>query len=180
MADMGRRKPAPDSPLHSLPLDAPILTPPFESAVPEVTDREAKVRQSVPVARNSEVPEMPAHNGLQPLANFRNRIMHTPPQLDLDPLQRSLHALAKRVPKHQKPSPLRLPADVLEAEKVEGLRLTQTSALSVRCRMASELDQPRLLRVQLQLERKRPKLPSGTDSGRVGDFCGSNEVSTYF
>lgn len=95
---------------------------------------------------------MPAHNGLQPLADFRNRIIHTPPQLDLDAQQRGLHALANRVPKHHEPSPLRLPADVLEFEEVEGLRLSQTSALSVGRRMASELDQPRLFRVQLQLE----------------------------
>jgi hypothetical protein len=152
MADMGRRKPAADEPLHSLPLDASILTSPFKSAVPEVTDREAKVGQSVPIPRNSEVSEMPAHNGLQPLADFRNRIMHTPPQLGLDAQQRGLHALANRVPKHHEPSLLRLPADVLEAEEIEGLRLAQTSAFQVRRRMASELDQPRLFRVQLQLE----------------------------
>jgi len=78
--------------------------------------------------------------------------MHTPPQLDLDPLQRRLHALANRVPKHHEPSLLRLPADVLEAEEIEGLRFTQPSAFSVLGRMASELDQPRLLRVQFQLE----------------------------
>ena len=66
---MGRRKPATDEPLHTLPLHAPILTPPFESTVPEVTDREAEVGQSIPVARYSEVSEMPAHNGLQPLAD---------------------------------------------------------------------------------------------------------------
>ena len=127
MADMGRRKPAADESLHSLPLHAPILTPPFKSAVPEVTDREAEVGQSVPIPRYSEVSEMPAHNRLQPLADLRNRIMHTPPQFDLDPQQRGLHALANRVPKHQKPSLLRLPADVLEAEEIEGLRLSQTS-----------------------------------------------------
>ena len=78
--------------------------------------------------------------------------MHTPPQLDLDPLQRRLHALANRLPKHHEPTLPRLPADMLEAEEIEGLRLAQTSALSVRRRMASELDQPRLFRVQLQLE----------------------------
>ena len=97
---MGRRKPAADEPLHTLPLHAPVLTPPFKGAVPEVTDREAEVGQSIPIPRYSEVSEMPAHNGLQPLANFRNRIMHTPPQLDLDAQQRGLHALANRVPKH--------------------------------------------------------------------------------
>ena len=76
-----------------------------KSVVPEVTDGETKVGQSIPVPRYSEVSDMPAHNGLQPLADFRNRVMHTPPQLDLDPLQLRLHALANRLPKHQKPSP---------------------------------------------------------------------------
>ena len=41
MADMGRRQPAADEPLHSLPLDATILTPPFKSAMPEMAYREA-------------------------------------------------------------------------------------------------------------------------------------------
>ena len=71
VADMGRRKPATDEPLHSLPLHAPFLASPFESAVPEVTDREAEVGQSIPIPRNSEVSEMPAHNGFQPLCMVR-------------------------------------------------------------------------------------------------------------
>ena len=95
MADMGRRKPAADESLHTLPLHAPILTPSFKSTMPEVTDREAEGSQSVSIPRYSEVSKMPAHNGLQPLANFRNRIMHTPPQLDLDAQQRGLHALGR-------------------------------------------------------------------------------------
>ena len=152
MADMGRRKPSADEPLHTLPLDSPLLAPPFERVMPEMTDREAEVSQCVPVARYSEVSDMPTHNRFQPLADFRNRIMHTPPQLDLDPLQRRLHALANRLSKHHEPSLPRLPADVLEAEEIEGLWLAQSSALSVGRRMASELDKPRLLRVQLQLE----------------------------
>ncbi len=98
MADMGRRKPSADEPLHTLPLDSPLLAPPFERVMPEVTDREAEVSQCVPVSRYPEVSDMPTHNGLQPLADFRNRVMHTPPQLDLDPLQRRLHALANRLP----------------------------------------------------------------------------------
>ena len=78
--------------------------------------------------------------------------MHSPPQLDLDVQQLRLHALANRLPKNQKPSSLRLPADMLEAEEIEGLRLAQTEPLSVGRRMASELEKPRLLRVQFQLE----------------------------
>jgi len=77
--------------------------------------------------------------------------MHTPPQLGLHLLQLCLHPLANRLPKKHELSLFRLPADMREAEEVEGLRFTQTSVLSIRRRVASELDQPRLLRVQLQL-----------------------------
>jgi hypothetical protein len=152
MADMGRRQPAADEPLHSFPQNATVLAPASQDVVPEVAHSETRASQSVPVARHSEVSDMPAHHGLQPLADFRNRVMHAPPQLDLHLLQFGLHSFANRLPKHQKPSLLRLPANMLEAEKIEGLRLAQTSPLSVRRRMASELDQPRLFRVQFQLE----------------------------
>src|SRR5260370_12713724 len=111
--------------------------------MPEVPDREAEGSQSVPVSRYSEVSDMPTHNGLQPFADFRNRIMHTPPQFDLDPLQRRLHALANRLPKHHEPALPRLPADVLETEEIEGLRLAQTSPLTVHYPTASALDNPR-------------------------------------
>src|SRR5271156_4199889 len=117
MADMGRRQPAADEPLHSFPQDATFLAPSSEDVVPEVAHGETKVSQSVPVARHSEVSDMPAHHGLQPLADFRNRVMHASPQLGFHRQQFRLHALANRLPKHQKPSLLRLPADVLEAEK---------------------------------------------------------------
>jgi hypothetical protein len=149
---MSRRKPATDEPFHSLPLDATVLASPAQSAMPEVRDRVTKVGQSVPVARHSEVSDMPAHNGLQPFADFWNRVVHTPPQADLYLLQLGPHTLANRLPKNHEPSLLRLSADVRKAEEVEGLWLAQTSTLSVLRRVASELDQPRLLRVQFQLE----------------------------
>src|SRR6266581_4968795 len=50
MADMGRRQPSADESLHTLPLDASLLASPFERVMPEVTDREAEVRQCVPVS----------------------------------------------------------------------------------------------------------------------------------
>jgi hypothetical protein len=151
MADVGRRKPIADESLHSFPQNATMLASPTQSAMPEVAHGETKVIQSMPIAWNSEVTEMPAHHRLQPLADFRNRV-HTSPQLDLHQLQLGLHARANRLPKHQKPSLLRLPANMLEAEKIEGLRLAQSGALSVGRRVASELDQARLFRVQFQLE----------------------------
>jgi hypothetical protein len=149
---MGRRQPATDEPLHSFPLDATMLASSAQGMMPEVAHGETKVSHGRSVTRYSEITEMPAHKGLQPIANFRNRIMHSSSQLDLDVQQRRLHAFANRLPKHQKPPLLRLPADMLEAEEIEGLRLTQTKPLSVGRRMASELDKPRLFRVQFQLE----------------------------
>src|ERR1019366_7878421 len=102
--------------------------------------------------RYSKITKMAANNGLQPLTDFRNRVMHAPPQLDFHLLQLSLHAFANRLPKHQNPPLLGLPGDVREAEKIEGLRLAQCKALSVRRRMASELEESCLFRVQFQLE----------------------------
>ncbi len=118
MTDMRRRQPAADKSLHSLPQNTTVLASPTKSAMPEVRYRETKVSQSISIPRNSEVSEMPAHNRLQPLADFWNRVMHASPQLDLHLLQLGLHARANRLPKHQKPSVLRLPANMLEAEKV--------------------------------------------------------------
>ncbi len=83
---MGRREPFADEPLHPLPRNASLLTPPLENVVPEATDREAEVGQGIPVARHSEVSDMPTHNGLQPLTDFRNRVVHTavvPPRLSV-------------------------------------------------------------------------------------------------
>src|SRR5208282_2462281 len=118
MADMRRRQPAADEPVHSLPQNATMLASSAQRSMPEVAHGEAKVGQGVPVARHSEVSDMPTHHGLQPLANFRNRVMHASPQLGFHRQQFRLHALANRLPKHQKPSLLRLPANMLEAEKI--------------------------------------------------------------
>ena len=124
MADTGRWKPTADEPFHSLPLDATMLASSTERSMPEIAHGETKVSHGMAVTRYSEITKMPAHNGLQPRANFRNRVMHSPPQLDLDPLQRRLHALANRLPKYQKPPSLRLPAQVREAEEAVGNRGT--------------------------------------------------------
>ena len=109
MADAGRRQPAADEPLHSLPRDAALLASASEDAMPEVAHGEAKVSQGVPVARYSVVSEVPAHNGFQPRADRRNRVVHTPPQFGFHLLQLGLQPFANRLPQHREPSPARLP-----------------------------------------------------------------------
>jgi hypothetical protein len=97
MADAGRRQPAADEPLHSLPRDAALLASASEDAMPEVAHGEAKVSQGVPVARYSVVSEVPAHNGFQPRADRRNRVVHTPPQFGFHLLQLGLQPFANRL-----------------------------------------------------------------------------------
>jgi hypothetical protein len=133
---MSRRQPALDEPFHALPLDAPPLAPPSEDVVPEVAHREAEVGQGVPVAPHSEVSDMPAYKGLQPYADQRNRVMHAQPQFGLHRLQPGLQSFADGLPQHGEPSPARLPAQVREAEKVEGFRLAKPAALSMKRRFA--------------------------------------------
>ena len=54
------------------------------------------------------------------------------------------------------PSVLALPADVREAQEVEGLRLADSPGLLVAGRVAPELDQPGLVGMQLQSELREP------------------------
>src|ERR1019366_10453946 len=54
MADTGRRQPAADEPVHSLPQNATMLASSTQRAMPEVAYGETKVGQGVPVARHSE------------------------------------------------------------------------------------------------------------------------------
>ncbi len=109
MADTDRRQPAADEPVHSFPQNATMLASSAQRSMPEVAHGETKMGHGMTVTRYSEITKMPAHNGLQPLTDFRNRVMHASPQLDFHLLQLSLHAFANRLPKHQKPSLLRLP-----------------------------------------------------------------------
>ncbi len=80
MADMGWRQPAANEPFHSLPGNTAFLAPSSEYLVPELSHGEAKVGEGVPIARHSVVADMPAHDSIQPLADFRNRFVHASPQ----------------------------------------------------------------------------------------------------
>ena len=65
-----------------------------------------------------------------------------------------------------RPLPL-VRADVREAQEVERLRLTQPPRLPTFGRVASELDQPRLVRVQLQTELREPLAKLGEEPLRI-------------
>jgi len=77
---MGWRQPAADEPCHSFPRDASLLASSPKHVVPGLAHGEAKVGEGAPITRHSVVADMPAHDSVQPLADFRNRFVHALPQ----------------------------------------------------------------------------------------------------
>ena len=82
--------------------------------------------------------------------------MSSPSQLILDLSELCAHAVPSRFPFDQETALSRSAADEREAEKVKGLRFAETP-LGARDRCeAAKLDQPGLVRVQRQRERREP------------------------
>src|SRR6266481_2977793 len=152
MVDVGRWQPAVDESFHSFPVHTPCLAPASKHPVPVRAHSKTKAGQGIAITRYSVVANMPAHDRLQPLADFWNRVMHPPPQFGFHFPQPGLHPFTNRVPNHRKPSPLGCPADMRESEKVEGFRLSLAASLSVLRRMTAKLQEPGLFRVQFQTE----------------------------
>jgi hypothetical protein len=74
--------------------------------------------------------------------------MHPSTQRFLDHLQLGAHPVAARLPPELEVSPPAVPADVGEAKKVERRRFAETTYPPVLDRMASELDEPCLPRIE--------------------------------
>ena len=122
-----------------------------------------KAADRVGVAGHGVVGEVPSHHACQPPPLLRDGLMPASLELVVDLSQLRPHPLRDRdTPQPEAPVP-GLPADVREAQKVERLRLAQTP----RCRSLGgappELDQPRLVRVQLQPELREPLAKLGQE-----------------
>src|SRR5215472_18656206 len=97
-----------------------------------------------------------ANDRVQIRCLLRNGEVHASPELLLHFLELGSKPRLHRLPDHREPSPPRLPADVREAEKVEGLRLPLASLLPRLSSEAPKLDEPGFLGVQLQTEFREP------------------------
>ncbi len=81
------------------------------------------------------------------------------PKFGFHRIQLRLQPLHNRLPKDRVPPVPLLPADVREAQEVEGLRLAPTFAPAVLDRERSELQQACLVGVQFQVEREIASSP---------------------
>src|SRR5664280_1982288 len=82
--------------------------------------------------------------------------MHASPELVLDLGQLRPHPLRDGLALQPEPSVLGLPAEVREAEEVERLRLADATSRPGPGSSAPELDEPRLVGMQLQAELRQP------------------------
>src|ERR1700682_2837583 len=137
-------------PHNLLPSRAIFLTTPPERSLPEFGDQEAERSQRSTVGRHGMIVEVALDDLSQPFPLGRDRLVPAPPQLLFDRLQLRPHAIGPGLPFDLELAPTRLAADEDEAQEAEGLRLAEPAPLAVFRRMASELDQSGLLRVERQ------------------------------
>ena len=120
MTSAGGRQPTVDQAPHPVPKHAGFLAAPQERAMPEPTYLEPKRVQRRAVGRHSVITNVSTHDRPQPLAHFRDGVMHASFEFGLHLAQLRLQPFANRLSQNREPSitPL-LPTDVGEAEEVE-------------------------------------------------------------
>jgi hypothetical protein len=124
--------------------------------------------------------EPACHDVSQPAALLLDRRVPMLPQALPDLAQLDAQAVAARLSPELEASLPRAPTDVGEAEEVEHFRLAETTPLAVRRRVAAELDEACLVRMQLQRE-VRQALRQFADEplGLVQVLKADDDVSAY-
>ncbi|GEM_PF-751690 len=152
MAYVCRRQPQLDESSHPFPGNTGSLAASRQRALPEPPHPVPEHGQRPAIHGHAVVSDVPANDRSQPLPHRRNRVVPASPKLGFHLVQLRLQPLPHRLPKHREtPVPL-LPADVREAEEVERLGLAPSAPSAVLVRERTELQQTRLLGVQLQVE----------------------------
>src|SRR5665647_2004983 len=113
---------------------------------------------------------MPVQHTFQPLPDLRYRLVHTAAQRLLDLLQLRLQSFPHRLPSDLAMALSGGSTTVRKPQKRETLRLPFSPRPALPCGVWSELDQPRLLRMQFQARTLPavPQTPSGTVRPRRG------------
>src|SRR4051794_35351331 len=131
-----------------LPCGLVSLATSFERAPPDFNHTASECYQRRQVCRHGVIGEETSDHLLKPLPLLGYGIVSSPAQLLLDFLELRTAAVAPGLP-FELESPLAgSAADQRKTQEVEGLRLTETALLAVVHRIAAELDQPSLLRME--------------------------------
>jgi len=138
---------------QTVPADSALLTAPRKRTLPKPAHRNPKSPLRRKVHGRAVVADVPTHDRSEPLALFGDGIMHAPLKLAFHLVQLRLQSFTDRLPQHGEHSVAPLfRTNVCEAEEVECLRLPFSTPLPIFDRKGTELQKPRLLGMQLQVE----------------------------
>src|SRR6266508_6415491 len=128
------------------------MTSSGQGSVPEPPHAIPEQRQRSEVRRYAVVSDVSLDHRAQPGSHLGDRTMHAAPEFGLHLRQLGLQSPPHRLPQYREPSDPILPADMREAEEVEGLRPALAALASSFCRVAAELQQAGFVGMQLQSE----------------------------
>jgi len=150
------RPPDLETPLELAPR-AVALAAALKTAPPQPKDGVAERSQRRTIARHSIVAEVPGHHTAQVRPHLIDGVMQPLPKLGSDLLQLPPHALLLGLPQHDELPLPRLVAAMRKAKEIEGLGLPLAAPASILDRKAAELEQVRLVGVQLQTELRQSR-----------------------
>src|SRR5258707_7936338 len=129
---------------------AVFLTAPAEAPPPQPLDTAPEGGERLDVVGHGMIGEVASHDLPQPGALLVDRGVQAASHGLLDLAQPGPQPVAPRLPLQGELAVPGAPTDVGEAQEVEGLRLAEAAPLAVCRRMATELDQTRLVRMQTE------------------------------
>src|SRR5882757_9726222 len=151
------RQPTVDQASHSVPTDVAVLAAARERLVPEQTCPKSERAQRGAVHGHSVIADVSTNDRPQPLAYFRDGVVHASSEFVFYLAQLRLHPLTNRLPQHRVVTVVsRLPADLREAKEGERFRLPFSALFPVSGREPSELQKPRFVGMQFQAELPKP------------------------
>ena len=130
-----------------------------QNAVPQSIDASSEDAQLIDVAGNSMVLVVAGYDLVEPYTDLTCAIMLPALKLSLDGFKLRNHSQFRcNTPDGEGLRLVTTPAVVGEAQEREGLRFTIAALLPITGRIAPELDQPGLIRVEFQAELRQPSL----------------------
>src|SRR5260370_11557744 len=148
----GRQPPVAQS-SHSVPAEVAVLAPARERLVPEQAYPKSKRAQRGAVDRHSVITDVSTNDRPQPLAYFRDGVVHASSEFVFCLAQLRLHPLTNRLPQHRVVTVAsRLPADMREAKEGERFRLPFSALFPCSGREPPELQKSRFVGMQFQAE----------------------------
>ena len=151
MQDMGFGEPVLCEGVHAWPCHPVALTASAQRLTPIPHDGVAEYPEQAAIARDGIVSILPQQHAFSPSPLLRDGPVHAPPQRVVHGLQFLASPLGNRLAPDRELSVPRFTPDMRQAEKVASLRCALSPPLAPFDCEASTLDQPRFLRMQLQI-----------------------------